>query len=66
MFSLSTGFLSIFAFSGFIYIIVLSILALKGVVLPKWAFVVLFIIGGIGIILAGIMLFVYFLVKLPI
>jgi uncharacterized membrane protein len=66
MYSLSTGFLSIFAFSGFVYIIVLATLMLRGMSVPRWAFVLLFIIGVLGLVLDGIMVYLYLFVKFPI
>jgi uncharacterized membrane protein len=65
MYSLSTGFLSIFAFSGFVYIVVLSVLMLRGLAVPRWAFVVLFLIGVIGLALDGVMVYLYLFVKFP-
>ena len=66
MYSLSTGFLSIFAFSGFVYISVLGALMLRGVAVPRWAFVILFVIGILGLLLDGVMVYLYLFVKFPV
>jgi len=61
MFSLEPQFFDIFGVIGFIYITILSLLALRGISLPKWTFIILFLIGVIGLFVDGLVVYTYYL-----
>lgn len=61
MFSLEPHFFDIFGFMGFVYIVVISSMFLKKKTPPRWMVVVLFLIGAIGMIVDGIIVYKYYL-----
>ena len=61
MFSLEPQFFDIFGFIGFIYVIVVSLLALREKFAPKWMFVVLLFVGLIGLLVDGFVVYTSYL-----
>ncbi|MEK7654477.1 MAG: hypothetical protein AAB345_04365, partial [Patescibacteria group bacterium] len=61
MFSLAPQFFDIFGSIGFIYIVVLALLMVRGVFIPKWASGLLLLVGSIGLIVDGLMVYTYYL-----
>ncbi len=54
-------FLDIFGFIGFIYITVLALMQLQGKKVPKIGFILLLIVGLLGVIIDGLIVYLYFL-----
>lgn len=61
MFSLEPHFFDIFGFMGFVYITLISFLLLKKKNPPRWMVFILFIIGVIGLVVDGIIVYKYYL-----
>jgi len=59
--NLSPEFFDIFGFLGFVYIAVLSLLALQGKLIPRWAYIVLFLVGFLGLIVDGSIVYISYL-----
>ncbi|MDD3066465.1 MAG: hypothetical protein PHO48_01380 [Candidatus Gracilibacteria bacterium] len=56
-------FFDIFGFLGFIYIVAIAGLLLSGIVLPQWAIIILLLIGIIGLVIDGIIVYKFYLKK---
>ncbi|TSC55047.1 MAG: hypothetical protein LiPW30_513 [Parcubacteria group bacterium LiPW_30] len=61
MFSLEPQFFDIFGFVVFVYITLLSWLLLRRIYVKKWMIIVLFLIGVIGLLVDGSVVYVYYL-----
>ncbi len=61
MFSLEPQFFDIFGLIVFIYITLLSWLLLRRIYVKKWMIIVLFLIGVIGLLVDGSVVYVYYL-----
>lgn len=61
MFSLAPHFFDIFGFIGFVYIAVISFMFLKKKTPPKWMVIILFLIGVIGLVVDGLIVYKYYL-----
>ena len=61
MFSLEPQFFDIFGVTGFIYIVVLSFLALRGTSIPKWALIILFLVGITGLLVDSRIVYISYL-----
>jgi len=53
-------FFDIFGFFGFIFIIVLALIALNRKPLPRWMIIILLIIGLSGLIVDGLVVYSYY------
>lgn len=61
MFSLEPQFFDIFGLVVFIYITLFSWLLLRRIYVKKWMIIVLFLIGVIGLLVDGSVVYVYYL-----
>lgn len=60
---LKPQFFDIFGFLGFIYIATIAWLLLSGISLPQWAIIILLLIGIIGLVVDGIIVYKFYLKK---
>jgi multidrug transporter EmrE-like cation transporter len=61
MLPLPPQFFDIFGFCGFVYITAVAWLALRGISLPKWIFIILLLVGIIGLMVDGFVVYEFYL-----